>query len=80
MLQFFGNVDLTTTKAISEMLGKTGVEVRKRARDQCAAAKEGLSGVAYSVEQFDLLAPSEVAVQFAREKSDETSARALGRA
>lgn len=67
ILQFFGNVDPTTTKVVSEMLGKTGVEVLKEQEVGAQQAREGLKGVAYSVEQYDLLSPSEVAVQFSRD-------------
>jgi len=67
VMQFFGNTDLTTTKYISERLGKTPVEVARLgevARDQ---QEKGLSGRSESVELHDLLTPDEVARQFARD-------------
>ena len=66
ILQFFGNSDLTTTKYISERLGKTPVKVARMGEVAQEQQKKGLSGRSESVEMYDLLTPGEVSRQFAR--------------
>lgn len=66
ILQFFGNNDLQTTEYISRRLGKTIVQVTREGEAAVDQRAAGLTGRSESLEQFDLLTPSEVSQQFAR--------------
>lgn len=66
ILQFFGNNDLLTTEYISKKLGKTVVKVTREGEAAPDQKASGLTGRSESLEQYDLLTPSEVSRQFAR--------------
>lgn len=66
IMQFFGNNDLQTTEYVSKRLGKTIVQVTREGEAAVDQRAAGLTGRSVSLEQFDLLTPSEVSQQFAR--------------
>lgn len=67
IVQFFGNADLTTTKYVSELLGKTAVRTEKQGEISPEDRKAGKDGISLSLELYDLLTAAEVATLFARD-------------
>lgn len=67
IMQFFGNADLTTTKYISELLGKTAVRTEKQGEITPEDRKAGKDGISLSLELYDLLTAAEVATLFSRD-------------
>jgi type IV secretion system protein VirD4 len=66
-VQFFGNTDLTTTKYISERLGRTPVEVARTGDVGPREREAGKSGRSESIELHPLLTPDEASRLFARD-------------
>lgn len=67
LIQAFGNVDVTTTKYLSELLGQTVIEEEKRSFVSAAARDQGDIGVRRDLRSAPLLAPAEITLYFARE-------------
>ena len=66
-VQFFGNTDLTTTKYISERLGRTPVEVARTGDVGPREREAGKLGRSESIELYPLLTPDEASRLFARD-------------
>lgn len=67
VIQAFGNVDMTTTKHLSEMLGQTIYTEKKSMPTTAQQRGQGDLGTRTDVRSAPLLAPDEVALHFARE-------------
>ena len=67
LIQAFGNVDVTTTKYLSDMLGQTTIEEEKRSFVSSSARDRGDDGIRRDLRSVPLLAPNEIALYFARE-------------
>lgn len=67
LIQAFGNVDATTTKYLSELLGQTVIEEEKRSFVSSSARDRGDDGIRRDLRSVPLLAPSEITLYFARE-------------
>ena len=67
VIQAFGNVDLTTTRVLSELLGQTQYMHTERVPTSSSAMQRGDTGVRENLRGAPLLAPFEVTRYFARE-------------
>ena len=67
VIQAFGNVDNTTTKDISDSLGKTSILVTNRQELDAESRMKDLSGQTLEYKQFPLITPDEVSRLFARD-------------
>ncbi|MCW5714472.1 MAG: type IV secretory system conjugative DNA transfer family protein [Bauldia sp.] len=67
IIQSFGNVDLTTTRHLSEMLGQTIVKESKSSFVSSSARLHGDDGKRTDFRSAPLLAPDEIAMHFARQ-------------
>jgi type IV secretion system protein VirD4 len=67
VIQAFGNVDATTTKYLSELLGQTMVQERKSVHTTADQRAHGHSGTQRDLRTAPLLAPNEIAMHFGRD-------------
>lgn len=67
LLQFFSNIDPTTTEMISKMLGKTLIEDKRLSEVSQEQIEKGISGKTEHVQIIDMLLPSEVPILFSRD-------------
>ncbi len=67
VIQAFGNVDLTTTRALSDLLGQTQYMHIERVPTSSSAMQRGDVGMRENLRAAPLLAPSEVTLAFSRE-------------
>jgi type IV secretion system protein VirD4 len=66
VIQAFGNVDVTTTKYLSELLGQTTIIENQKNFVTAAQRTQGDDGIRQNLRSVPLLAPSEVTYHFAR--------------
>jgi type IV secretion system protein VirD4 len=67
VIQAFGNVDLTTTKYLSDLLGPTTVIEQQQHFVSAAQRGQGDDGIRMNLRSVPLLTPSEIRFYFARE-------------
>lgn len=67
VIQAFGNVDLSTTRHLSEMLGQTVITEKKTSFVTSSQRSAGDDGTRLDLRSVPLLAPNEIALYFARQ-------------
>ena len=67
IIQSFGNLDLTTTKYLSDLLGQTSIIELQKNTSTAAQRSHGDNGVRHNLRLVPLLSPPEIALYFARE-------------
>lgn len=67
IIQAFGNVDATTTKYLSDLIGQTTVMEEQRNFVTAAQRSHGDEGVRHNLRSVPLLAPAEITMHFSRD-------------
>lgn len=71
LIQSFGNVDMTTTRYLSEMLGQTTIVEEQTGFVSAQQRGHGDDGVRQNLRSVPLLSPSEITFHFARENMNQ---------
>jgi type IV secretion system protein VirD4 len=69
IIDAFGNVDVTTTKYLSDLLGQTTIIEEQKGFVTADQRAHGDDGIRQNLRSVPLLSPSEITLHFARERS-----------